>query len=157
MSSFAEIANKKASEIEKPPLPPIGPYVMQVTNQPAIQKRNSANGDFEVLDFQLQGVQHLDGVDVKELSKFGGAKGVRVRHSFIFNTSPDEEANFQRTEYNLKQFLVEHLRAGKETDTLAQLIGAAKGKTCVAEIGHRPDANKPDTFYADVKNTQAVA
>ena len=62
MPSFADIANKKVAETEKPPLPPVGPYVMQVTNQPSIQKRSSQNGEFEILDFNLQGVQHLDGV-----------------------------------------------------------------------------------------------
>jgi hypothetical protein len=155
MPSFADIANKKMETVERPPLPPIGQYVFQVTNEPAITKKSSDKGDFEIIDFMLQGVQHLDGVDVKELTKFGGAKGVRVKHSFIFNTSPDEEANFQRTEFYLKQFLNEHLGIDDKM-SMSQALGAAKGKTCVGEVGHRPDPNRQDTFYPEIKNTMAV-
>lgn len=155
MPSFADIANKKANEVEKPPLPPVGKYVMQVTNEPAITKKSSDKGDFEIIDFNLQGVQHLDGVDIQELAKFGGAKGVRIRHSFIFNTSPDEEASFQRTEYYLTQFLREHLKVGKETDTLSALLGQVKGKQVIVDVGLRP-GQKPDEFFPDVKSTMPV-
>lgn len=156
MPSFADIANKKADQIEKPPLPPVGHYAMQVTNTPEPEKKTSDKGTFEIIDFQFQGHTAMDDVDLDELKKFGGAKGVRVRKSFIFNTSPDEEAAFAREEYNLKRFLVEHLKAGPDSYTLAQLMGAAKGKMCTVEVGLRPDNRNPDNFYSDVKSTAPI-
>lgn len=156
MPSFAEIANKKANTIEKPPLPPVGNYIAMIIAEPSITKRESANGDLEIVDFSFQGQQALDDVDPDELAKFGGVKGVRVRHSFIFNTNPDEEARFRQTEYELTRFLVDHLKAGKETDSISQLMGNAKGTMCQIEIGHRPDPKKADVFYANVKSTMPI-
>lgn len=156
MPSFADIANKKANEVEKPPLPPVGNYIMMVVNEPTITKRDSDKGTFEIIDVQFQGVQALDDVDLDELKKFGGAKGVRVRKSFIFNTDPNEEAAFQREEYNLTRFLVDHLKAGPDSNSLSQLLGAAKGKQCQVEVGHRPDNRNPDNFFPDVKSTMPI-
>lgn len=155
MPSFAEIANKKAAEIEKPPLPPVGNYIMMVVNVPEIAKRESDKGSFEIIDFQFQGVQALDDVDTGELKKFGGAKGVRVRKSFIFNTAPDGEAAFAREEYNLKRFLTEHLKMD-DSMSLSELIGNAKGKQCQVEVGLRQDTRDADNYFADVKSTMPI-
>lgn len=159
MARFADIANKKAADVEKPPLPPIGKYVMMCINDPTITERHSDKGDFEIVDFKLQGVTALDDVDLDELAKFGGAKGVVVTHSFVFNTDPEEEANFQRTEYNLKQFLVETLQAGGLDMSLTQLLGNAKGKQLEAEIGHRPDGRpgRENDIYPDIKKVMPIS
>jgi hypothetical protein len=158
MARFADIANKKANEVEKPPLPPIGKYVMMVTNDPTVVARNSDKGEFEIVDFKLQGVQALDDVDLDELAKFGGAKGVMVQHSFVFNTDPEEEANFQRTEYNLTRFLVDTLKAGDDSMSLGQLMGNAKGKQLEVEVGHRPDGRpgRENDIYPDCKKVMPL-
>lgn len=156
MPSFADIANKKANEVEKPPLPPIGNYIMMVVADPAYSKKTSEKGTFEIWDFNFQGVTALDDVDLDELRKFGGAKGVRVRRSFIFNTDPNEEAAFQRAEYEMTRFMVDHLKAGPESNSLTQLLGSCKGKQCQVEVGHRPDTRNPDNFYPDIKSTMPI-
>lgn len=158
MARFADIANKKAASVEKPPLPPIGKYVMMCVNDPTIVERASDKGTFEIVDFKLQGVTALDDVDIAELTKFGGAKGVIVTHSFVFNTDPEEEANFQRTEYNLTRFLVDTLQAGSDEMSITQLLGNAKGKQLEAEIGHRPDGRpgRENDIYPDVKKVMPI-
>ena len=123
-------------------------------------ERHSDKGDFEIVDFQkLQGSDRPRRRDLDELAKFGGAKGVVVTHSFVFNTDPEEEANFQRTEYNLKQFLVETLQAGGLDMSLTQLLGNAKGKQLEAEIGHRPDGRpgRENDIYPDIKKVMPIS
>lgn len=156
MPSFADIANKKAATIEKPPLPPVGNYVMMIIENPQVQKRSSDKGEFEIVDISLQGVQALDDVDKAELKKFGGAKGVRVRKSFIFNTAPDGEAAFQRETWNLRSFLVDHLKLDANK-SLMELLGMCKGCQCQVEVGLRPDTRNPENFFADVKSTMPLS
>jgi len=157
MPSFADIANKKANEVEKPPLAPVGDYIMQVTGDATFNTIESPKGKWDAVNIPCQGVSALETVDVKDLEDFGGAKGLRVRHSFMFNKDPEEEAAFKQTEYQLKNFLVEILQIeGGEKKTLAQLLSEAKGHQFRATIGHRPDPNKPDTIYAEIKSAAAI-
>lgn len=155
MARFADIAHKKLDDIERPPLAPVGNYIFEVINDPQPVLKQTANGEFEVVDFQLRGLQAMDDVDTAELEVFGGAKGVIVRKGFIFNTDPAEEANFKRTEYEMKTFLEEHLQI-TEAEELTQAMAMAKGRTCIGEVGHRPDKENPDRIYLDLKKTMPI-
>ena len=153
MANFADIANKKAAEVEKPPLCPIGDYVMMVVNDPQPVAKSSDKGNFEIVDFEFQGVIALDTVDQDEMKAFGKPAGVRVRHSFVFNTDPDEEANFDRTLYNMTRFLVDVLKVGDDSMSVSQLLGNAKGAKAQVDVGHRPDnrPGKENEIYPDCK------
>lgn len=158
MPSFADIANKKASEVEKPPLPPIGGYIMMIVNDPQIRAFSSDKGNFEAVDFAFQGVSHVDGeVDVDELDKFGGAKGVRVQHTIMTDT--DDEAAFARAEYNLTRFMIETLGAGDDSMTITQLMANCKGKQAHVEVGHRPDKRpgREEDIYPDCKKVMPIS
>jgi hypothetical protein len=153
---FADIATKKLEETERPPLPPIGSYVMEVTAA-TITTRTSASGTFDIIEFSLKGVSPLDDVDIDDLAKFGGAKGVIARHSFIFNTAPTEELAFLQTENRLKKFVREHLLLPlDEAPDYSSIVALSKGRNVIVEIGHRPDKSEPDILYTEVKKTMPL-
>ncbi len=154
MSRFASILDKKIEDTPPVPLAPAGSYIMMVSAEANL----AARGEFEILEFSLVGVQPVDDtVDMEELTAFGGAKNVRVRHSFLFPTDEAEETKFIQAENNLKKFLYNHLGITEsEAPVYKQALALVKGRSCIAEIDHRQDKNNTDVFYAQVKRTMAV-
>jgi hypothetical protein len=153
MPKFSDIANKKLEETVRPPLAPIGLYIGQVVGTPSITPRSGPNGDFEILDINLAGVQPVeDAVDMEELTTFGGAKNVRAKKSFIFNS--DDEVAFLNTENQVKRFVRDHLKITEEdAPTYMEALGIAAGRTLVFEIVHKADKTDPDLFHANVGKT----
>lgn len=157
MARFADIANKKLADVAPAPLPPTGFYVMEVSNNPTVTERKGANGDFEIIDFPLRGIASHEDVDMDELNTYGGAKNVSARLSFMFNNDPAEEVNFQKTENRLKRFLEETLGISEdEAADFKTAFGMVKGRRLIAEIGHRPDRDRPDEFYTEIKKTMPL-
>ena len=157
MAKFSDIANKKVAETVRPPLPPVGMYTMQITGPYTVRETSGPKGDFEIMSFPMGGVQGHDDVDQEELAAFGGAKNVRGKKDFIFNNGEGEEVNFLGTENQLKDFLYKHLGISEdEAPTYQEALAFATGRTCLAEIGHRPDARDPENFFTDIKKTMSL-
>lgn len=154
MSRFASILDTKIEDTPKVPLTPVGSYIFQVSSDMNVQTR----GEFEIIEFQVVGVQSVDDtVDMEELTRFGGAKNARLRVSFIFPLDPSEEAKFVETQNRLKRFLREHLSIGEdEAPTFKSALAQVKGRAFIGEVTHRQDRNDPETFYAEIKKTMPV-
>jgi hypothetical protein len=146
MPNFGDILTKTAESIERPPLPPKGTYVLVVTKAPDKQDR----GEYEAVDFPMKAVRPTEDVDADELKAFGSPNNILVRKSFLFNTK--DEAAFKNTEFNLRNFLVEHL--GLPADlTLKELMTMSVGKQCLGVIDYRPNKENPEIIYTDLKRT----
>lgn len=153
MSNFADIANKKIEDVERPPLPPIGNYIMAISKPAAISEVSSDKGHWDVVDYFLQGVQALEGVDEEALVAFDGAKGVRLTQRFMYPRGEDQQASFAQTEFREATFVREHL--GMSDVTLGEARGTCVGMQVMVELGYRP-GQRPDEFYAEVKKTAPV-
>lgn len=153
--NFAEALKVKAEAVERPPLAPKGHYIFKVTKR---SFDTIGNGKWDVVDFQLQGQEAKEDVDLDELSKFGGLKSVNLRHRFMFpkEESDEAQAQFKRTLFNLRRFLTEHLGLSAEGE-LRELIDQSIGNQCIANVQWRADQNDPEVFYAEIGRTAPVA
>ena len=152
---FREALNVKIADIERPPLPPLGHYVFKVTKY---EFGEVGNGRFDTVDFRLQAVEAREDVDTEALSTAGGLKQVSLRHRFMFNKGETEEdkANFNRTLFNMKRFLSEHLGIGTDGG-LKEAIDASIGQQVLANVTYLPDPNDPEIQYAEIGRTAPVA
>jgi hypothetical protein len=144
----------KASAVEKPPLPPIGHYIFQISKKPEIKE--SETSSWSSINFQCQAVgvfEDADDVDADDLKKFGGVKNVQTRYSFMFND--EDETQQARSLFYLKEFLVKQLGL-EDTASLMENLSASINKRFVGKLRHRPDKNKPEDVYAEIEKTAAV-
>jgi hypothetical protein len=153
MSVFSKILTRKIEDTAPVPLAPVGFYIFQVISDAAITVR----GEFEIVEFQLRGVQAADddSVDMAELTAFGGAKNVLVRKSILFPTDGEKEADILKAQNDLKRFLSDHLNIDPSLD-FKTALSQVKGKTCLGQVGHRPDKQNPDVVYSELKKTMPV-
>lgn len=151
MPNFGEILNKKATEVEKPPIPPQGTYRFTVTKVP--EATESSSGEWDILNFQCQAVEPMDNVDMDDYN--GEVSGIRLRKSFLFNKN--DEVEFQRTEYNLRTFLVNHLGLDEDL-SLSELLNESKGAEFLGDVTWREDNREgmEGEFQADIGRTAPV-
>lgn len=155
MASFADIANKKIEDVERPPLAPQGHYVFTISKPAAVGRIvESAKGRWEVVEFFATGSQAMDDVDPEDLEKFGGADRVRMTVSFMFPTEEEKQADFQTTEFRFRQFL-EHMGMASDI-SLGQATGECTGHSFVGKVEHRPDPNNAEIFYAEIRKTMPI-
>ncbi len=150
MVNFNELANKRMDEIERPANIPVGTYRAQVKKAAAIS--NSNDGKWEIVDFPLQLVEAIDGVEPEDLAAYGGLGNQSVvNRKFMFNT--EDEAAQKRTLFDMKRFLVEHLKCGTEEMSLKECINGAMGAQCLVFVKWTPDKNDPEIQYANAAKT----
>jgi len=148
--NFNDALNVKMEEIERPPLIPVGTYRAVVSKVPSTD--TIAKGAYDVLDFILKLVEAQDDVDQDELKAYGPLTNAAVRHRFLFDT--EDKSKFDRTLYNLKRFLEEHLKV--EGGSLKECINNARNQQCLVAVKWRPDKDDPEVQYNEVGRTAPV-
>lgn len=149
---FKSVAGKMKDEIKRPPLPPHGVYLFQVTKLPKID--TSKDQKWDIVDYSVRGVAPVADVDPDELTKYGGAERVFQNVRFMFNK--EDEVEFQRTEYRHKQFLEEHLKCWEEGANTAQAMNASINKQFWGTISWKADKDDPETMFANITKTAPV-
>jgi len=151
---FQDALEMKASDVEKPPLPPLGTYRFQVSSPPTF--KTTDNGEYEIINFPVTAEEAMDDVNDAELKEFGDVSGVRNRVSFICPTDEEKKADQENTLYRLKTFLVEHCGMD-EKKSLKQLIDEAHGAVFLGTIAHRPNKNNPEEMFAEIRGTAPIS
>lgn len=149
MLNFSDIARKRFEDIKKPPLPPIGEYRFQITKAPAIS--TTRNGAWDIVSFPCQAVEALDTVDPDDLAKYGNVQNIRQDKRFMFDKN--DQTAFERTEYDLKRFLGEHVKCWTEGQSLGEGLAAAVNQQFIGTINHTPDKNNAENFFANLGRT----
>lgn len=154
--NFTEALDRKAEEIQRPPVLPQGHYVCQVTgySQDEIYSEKRAE-TFDKLTFNFSIISADKDVDPDELSEFGNPAGNPLRKDFIFPRGEENKANFERARWNLKRFLCEHVGVD-DSGSLGEVIARAVGGQVLVQVTHRPDPNDPQILYAEAGRTAAV-
>lgn len=142
---FTKILNKKLEEIERPPLPPVGTYVMKVTKVPEQMER----GDYKIIEFNFSGIEAMEDVDADELAAFGPVTNVMARRAFMFG---DDETSNDRAIFNLKRFLEEHLLV-EDAESIQDGLAASPNHQCLVTLAHNQDKNDPEVYHVNVKAT----
>ncbi len=148
---FNKILDVKMDAVERPPLPPIGHYVFQVKKVPEINQKEGAQ--WSSINFQCAAIEvyeDADDVDADDLKKFGGAKNVFSRYSFMFDS--EDETQQARSKFALKTFLEDHLGIDPAL-TLKAALNAAVNKRFVGKLRHRADKQNAENIYAEIEKT----
>ncbi len=147
--NFEDALNTKASDIEKPPVQPMGNYIWGVSKTPTMD--TSKSGEWAFIEFPVRGVSAEDDVDPDELAAFGDVSSAMSRVSFVFPTDPAKEADAAKTKYRLKRFLEETLRVDCEEDaTLKEMLDASVNCQFYGTVGWK---QVNDEIYAEIKHT----
>lgn len=155
---FTKALDVKAKDVEKPPVAPVGHYTFKVTKPAAMGDIDAAHFKAKTVSFPCQAIEAHEDVDADELKACGGVKGVNLRVQFLFNEGPEPEdqANAEKTLWNMTQFLTVHL--GQDEDqTLKELMDGVVNLQFVGQVNHRvPDKMNPENKFAEIGRTAPV-
>jgi hypothetical protein len=151
--NFNEVLTKKASEIERPPLLPVGHYTAKVAKVPSMDTKSTDKGSWDILEFTLLPVTAGEDVDTELLQKYGPFTAVSAqRHAFMFNK--EDQAAFDRTLFSLKRFLLDHLQIpGDDGSSIKELLDQSVGAHCSMFVRWDPDRNDPEIQYPRIART----
>jgi hypothetical protein len=150
MVDFASILNKKSNEIEKPPLPPQGTYRFKITKIP--ESKEVGNGDWDMLSIPCVAVEAMDNVDLDDYK--GEVTSIRLTKTFLFNKN--DEVEFAKTEYALKNFLEHHVAVLEEGMSIGEAINACKGAEFLGDVTWREDTREEGEFQANIGRTAPI-
>ncbi len=153
---FSDALDRKLEDIKRPPNPPVGHYVWQINKHPDIDEFTSRAGDdFEKITFQIACAEPGEDVDTDELAEYGNVVGYRSKKEFLFADSEADQANFDRSMFNLRRFLG---HCGLEEGlSLTEALAASVGTQFLGELTHSPDPDDTEVIYARVGTTAEVA
>lgn len=150
MAKFSDLVDRKAEEIQRPPVMPIGIYAAQITKPYATVEITGKDGTpYERIEFPCSITAPVE-VDEDDLAEYGSVANQLFRVDFLLNTLEEEHAKREMTLFRVKSFLES---AGIQGDTFGDLLANCVGGQFGVEVGHRPDPNNPDVVYLDVKRT----
>lgn len=147
--NFSDVLTKGASDVEKPPLPPVGTYRWRITKVP--EQRTTDSGEWDIVNINVVAVEPMDNVDIDDYK--GEVTNIRNRKSFLFNKN--DEVEFERTLYNLRMFLENHVQCWEEGMSLGEALNASNGQEFLGDIIWREDKRDgmEGEFQADIGRT----
>ena len=148
--NFADIASKKVEEIERPALPPTGTYRWAITKLPEIT--TTADEKWDILTIPVRAVEALDNVDMDGYK--GEVTGIVQSHKFMFNK--EDEAEFEKSEWRMRQFFEKHVGCAEPGATIMQMINASVNGQFLGDIVWRQDKNDAELFHANIGRTAPV-
>lgn len=147
MLNFADAAQKKVAEIERPPLPPVGTYRWSITKLPAVTTTN--DGKWDILTVNVRAVEALDDVDMDGFS--GEVTNITNQVKFMFNK--EDEAEFEKSLFRARTFFEKHVKCAEEDDTMAQALNKSVNQQFLGTIAWQQDKNDQEIFYANISRT----
>lgn len=150
MPDFSSILSKRASEVEKPPLPPQGTYRFKITKIPEVKE--VGGGDWDMMIIQCQAVEAMDNVDMDDYK--GAVESIRLSKTFLFNKN--DEAEFAKTEYAVTQFLENHVGVISGDMSIGEGINECKGAEFLGDVKWRADNRSEGDFQAEIGRTAPV-
>lgn len=150
--NFAEIASKKVEEVERPPLPPVGTYRFRVMKVPESTK--SGDEQWEFLRFNCRAIEPMDNVETGDYP--GDIANIMLSKSFVFNSA--DEAAFETTLFQLRQFCEKHLRCVEDGMTVAEMLNASVNAEFLGDVKWQQDKRDQsgETFNAEIGRTAPV-
>ena len=149
--NFQDALNVKGDAIERPKLPPQGTYIASVSKAPVFGTVGK-DKNWETCDFPMRLVQPMEDVDPEELAAFGDISSQVIRHRFMF--SKDDQQNFDRSMFNMRNFLEKHLQIdGYAKMTVKKALADSVNHQCLVTVNWRPDPSDPEVQYLEIGRT----
>lgn len=155
MVNFADALDTSASEVEAPPLLPVGTYIWEVHKDYEVR---AAGEDWEAIEWLVRCVSAEEDVDEDEIEAFGDPAGELARVSFMSPTAAGKEGDRgrQQTLNMIKNFITNALQVDEDGMSMGELMAAAKGNQFLAQATHEQDKNNPEIFRLRLKRISAV-
>jgi hypothetical protein len=152
MVDFASIASKKVEEVERPPLPPVGTYRFRVMKVPESTK--SQDEQWEFLRFNCRVVEPMDNVEISDYP--GDVSNIMLSKSFVFNTQ--DEAAFETTLFQVRQFCEKHLQCVEPGMSIAEMLNNSVNAEFLGDVRWQQDKRDQsgETFNAEIGRTAPV-
>lgn len=145
--NFADVANKKVADVERPPLPPVGTYRWSITKLPIVT--TSGDGKWDILTVPVRALEAMDDVDMTDYA--GEVTNITNQIKFMFNK--EDEAEFEKSLYRVRTFFEKHVKCASEDDTIAQALNSSVNQQFLGSIAWSQDKNDPELFYANLTRT----
>lgn len=146
---FSASLDRNMEEIERPPVLPVGHYIWTVEDWST--EEVGKDPVWDRLTFNCLCKEATEDVDPDELAEYGKYTGKRDRKVFMFNT--ESEADFARTEFQVRQFLE---TLGISEGSLGEALAQAKGRQFIGELRQRPDKNDPEVIFTEIGRTAPI-
>lgn len=152
MVDFASIASKKVEEVERPPLPPVGTYRFRVMKIPTQTK--SGDEKWEFVRFFCKAVEATDNVETDDYP--GDITNIVLSKTFMFDT--EDEASFESSLFNMRQFCERHLQCVEPDMTIAQMLNNSVNAEFLGDVRWTQDKRDQsgETFNAEIGRTAPV-
>lgn len=151
--NFNDVLSKNLSDVERPPLMPVGTYRWVIYKIPSMDTMESANGTWDTVDIPLKCIAPTDDVDPEALQAYGGEiKGAVQTLRFMFDKA--DQHKFDETLFRLKRFLNDHV--GVDGGNIKEALNATVNKQVLATIKWQPDRNDPELFHANIGKTAPI-
>jgi hypothetical protein len=157
MPDFNQALNRQMSAVEPPKMIPPGTYTAMVTKIPDME--TSPDGRWDFLTFNLRLTASMEDVDPESLADYGGiGSHSNTRRRFLFDKGTTQEAQvaFDRTLFDVKRFLVDHLKCATEETSLKEGLNNAVNQPCIVTMKWRADKNDPQIMYSEVSKTAPI-
>lgn len=151
--NFSDVAKKRASEIERPPLPPVGEYIFVITKIPAINE--NVQDKWDIVEYTCKVVSPMESVDPDAIQAYGDVTRVQLRLSFMFEKA--DTANFMQTEFNHKRFLTEHVKCMSDDQSIFEGMNASVHQQFVGTISWKADKKDAEVFHANITRTAPLS
>lgn len=145
--NFADVANQKLADVERPPLPPVGTYRWSISKLPIITTSN--DGKWDILTVPVRALEAQDDVDMTDYS--GEVTNITNQIKFMFNK--EDEVEFEKSLYRVRTFFEKHVKCADEKDTISQALNASVNQQFLGSIAWQQDKNDPELFYANIGRT----
>jgi spermidine/putrescine-binding protein len=152
MVDFASIASKKVEDVERPPLPPVGTYRFRVMKVPESTK--SQDEAWEFIRFLCRAVEATDNVELEGYK--GDVNNIVLTKTFMFDTQ--DEAKFEQTLFQLRQFCEKHLQCVEPGMSVAEMLNATVNAEFLGDVRWQQDKRDQsgETFNAEIGRTAPV-
>ena len=152
MVDFASIASKKVEDVERPPLPPVGTYRFRVMKIPTQTK--SGDEKWEFVRFPCKVIEAMDNVEVGDYP--GDIANIMLSKTYMFDT--EDEASFESSLFNLRQFCEKHLRCVEPGMSIAEMLNASVNQEFLGDVKWSQDKRDQsgETFNAEIGRTAPV-
>jgi hypothetical protein len=146
-TNFADVANQKLADVERPPLPPVGTYRWSITKLPSATTSN--DGKWDILTIPVRALEALDDVDMSDYA--GEVTNITNSIRYMFNK--EDQVEFEKTHFRVRTFFEKNVKCADEETTIGQAMNASVTQQFLGSIAWAQDKNDPEVFHANVART----